>query len=237
MRLAISERATVAYRDVNGVDHHKVVVVDEILADPDRVREHALRERFEPPRDVLYPGEVASPDWDFGGLKAMLEQIIGRGFSPAEVTFRLSMLAADGRDLLPAQRRPHADGCLAAGVLFLNPPAQCVGGTGFYRHAATGFEWFPDPESPHHARAAAARGFTLQQVSDALRMLPVQSSGFIRESTTEWELVELVEMKHNRFVLYEGNLFHSAFVADGEFGSDPGSRRLTLNVFVQSPPS
>lgn len=237
MLLRLSENRLVGYRKLRGIDQHTIVVIDDVLVDPDLVRDRALGERFETPLDVLYPGQVAHPDWDFTSLHGLLEQIIGRTLAKDEVAFRLSMLAASGKDLLPAQRRPHADGCMAAGVLFLNPPTQCSGGTAFYRHAATGFEWFPDPASEHHLSAARDRGFTLVEVDTALRTISSASPSFIRESTADWELMELVEMKTNRLVLYEGDLFHSAYVADGDFGDVPAARRLTLNIFVQPRPT
>jgi hypothetical protein len=39
-------------------------------------------------------------------------------------------------------------------------------------------------------------------------------------------------MTYIRLVLYEGRMFHSGYVKEGDFGERDGERRLTFNVFV-----
>ena len=222
----------ISFREVTGVDQHKIVVVDGLLRDVDEVRAWALSARYSKPAEVLYPGLVCHPPWDFGPLRLFLEQVIGCRFRASEATFRLSMLTLDGEHLVPQQRRPHADGCMAAGVIYLNSPEQCSGGTAFYRHATTGFEWLPQPDNARHEAHAAAIGLSLPQIESMLTTVSPHSSGYMRDSDADWQLLELVEMRTNRLVLYEGDLFHSAYVDDRAFGTTPDTRRLTLNIFL-----
>jgi hypothetical protein len=67
-----------------------------------------------------------------------------------------------------------------AGVCYLTPDAPLSGGTGIYRHKATG-EYRRTTEDQHE-------GYDY----------------------TKWELVDRVGNKYNRLVIYRGDLFHAS---------------------------
>jgi hypothetical protein len=107
----------------------------------------------------------------------------------------------------------HADRNCAtwAGVLYLNEPEQCRGGTAFWRHKDSGRE-------------------SLSEL--------INSSAFTdfdqlnREGNDEsfWEMTGLVGMKFNRLVVYKSDLFHSRYPKAG-FGSSPKDGRLIWTCF------
>jgi hypothetical protein len=129
---------------------------------------------------------------------------------------------------------PHSDGLDVAGVIYLNPPGQCRGGTAFYRHRRSGLSALPTAVEPAVAELMRREGlWTLGQFAAWIMSPPADGPrGFITGSTTDWELTALVPMRFNRLVLYNGRLFHSGYLDDGWFGETPARRRLTLNLFA-----
>jgi len=99
----------------------------------------------------------------------------------------------------------HIDGTSYAGIVYLTLPQHCAGGTTIYRHKATGDLIF----NPEHREQ-----YDLQDQS-------------------QWEIAEEVEMKHNRLVMYPGQMFHA--LTPVFFGDDISNGRLTQNIFVMRP--
>jgi hypothetical protein len=198
-----------------GDGRHPVVIVDGFYREPDVVRAAALRLAYRGSGSA-YPGVRAVPDWDWTPLRRVVRRCTGIVVDAADLEVSFCMLTTRGRDLAAAQRVPHVDGAMVAGVVFLNPPAQCRGGTAFYRHRATGRERLEPDESMQAVMSSALR----------------PPRGFITDSTDDWECLALVEMRYNRLILYSGRLFHSGYVRDGDFGATPATRRLTQNMFA-----
>ena len=168
-----------------GDGRHPVVIIDGFYRDPDGVRATALHLDYRSSGSA-YPGLRAVPDWDWTPLTRVVRRCTGAAVTAADVDVSYCMLTARGCDLPPAQRVPHVDRAALAGVVFLNLPAQCRGGTAFYRHRATGLEQLPPDESVRGVVMAPPRR-------------PPRS--FITDSTKEWERLALIEMRYNRLIL------------------------------------
>jgi len=118
----------------------------------------------------------------------------------------------------PADTVPHHDEYLFAAQVYLNAPEQCRGGTGFYRHRATGLERFPFNElllrryREHVEPILKANGITTAEELKALVANKRKYDDFITDSNEEWELIHLVGMEYNRLTVYEGSLFHAAYI-------------------------
>ena len=112
---------------------------------------------------------------------------------------------------LPARFRnnlPHVDYTDAVANLWLNQ--NCQGGTGFYAYKKLYTNW---------KRTPAAIQTEIESV--------VKNSS---DKETEWETIiednkwcmyYLSEMKYNRLVIYDGNLFHSAFLERNWYVHEP----------------
>lgn len=221
------------------------IIIDGFYRHPERVRQLALAQHEWAPRR-WFPGLQASVAVDTRELFAGLSQWIDvPGFSAASETAgraMFSMITKKDAELDPMQsRQPHNDGHSdLAGLVYLNLPEQCHGGTSFYRHRQTGLECCPkttaevmavlgEPKSPTSDEEAAA---LWQRLYDRLYQQQPGPIEYVRESTDSWELTRLVEMKYNRAVFYDSQLFHSNYTRDDFFGDTPETRRLTQTLFL-----
>jgi Family of unknown function (DUF6445) len=130
-----------------------------------------------------------------------------------------------GADLSPVQRRPHMDDfCDYAGLIYLNPPGQCSGGTSFWRHRLTGIEAEPDTPDPA-APAPSAVASAEPQVGDS-------PDGYLTRSTETWELTQVLPARYNRLVFYKSRIFHSPHYNEHDYGTQLAARRLTQNLYL-----
>lgn len=219
-------------REIRGMDVHRVIIIDNFLADPAEVRRLAMNLDMAEDNKSFYPGVSAVPNWDCSSLYYALQNILERTIKPSEISLRISAMTTKPKDLLPMQSRPHADHCYAAGMIYLNTPEQCSGGTAFYRHRATGFEWLPTTYLDHHRAAADRLGISIETLDERLKAEPTATGQYITGTNDEWELIDSIDMRNNRFVVYTGNLFHSAYYTENMFGDAIDQRRLTFNFFI-----
>lgn len=95
------------------------------------------------------------------------------------------------------------------------------GGTGFYRHRATGYEVIT-PDRAGHFAAAREREMAL-----------VGDGGYIAEDTPLYEQVGAVAAAFDRLIVYRSCLLHSGLVGDPSLlSADPRAGRLTANIFL-----
>lgn len=197
-----------------------IIVVDDFFSRPDRIREIALRVEYVDVRGLNYPGFQSKRAYFSEALKTAFSELTGEmlRIDPANLTFGKFrvMLEATGSRL-----KVHLDSAADwTGLIYLNLPAQCEGGTAFFRHKATGLEGQPSLEE------AARFGFTdvgkfEEQIiePDTLR-------------TDAWQQTTFVAMKYNRLVLFRGSeLFHGH---TSSWGRTVAEGRLTQNFFFDS---
>lgn len=221
--------------EIGDKKEHRILIIDDFFKDPDMVRETAL----DPQRSWItpksgYPGQLSFPaPGQIGEIAAYLVNILKRQLRETD-QIQFSMVTRSEAELNPLQRRPHFDGLCFGGLIYLNPPDQCQGGTGYFRHKATGISRYPDQLTPDLNQLIAKLGLSsLEELQKWLTAPPsMDSAGYITETNSEWERIGFVEMKYNRFIIYDGQIFHSAVMQDSDFGSTPGERRLTLNIFA-----
>jgi hypothetical protein len=206
------------------------LVIDNVYKDPDYVRALALSLTYHR-RSGAYPGYFAyisissAPFLDL--VNTLMRDVIG-DYLTFTSTYRddlvFAIITNRGSDLSPGQRRPHMDDfCDYAGLVYLNPPEQCSGGTSFWRHRPTGMEVAPDGAEPASLPASAPSNVPL--VGDA-------ALGYLTESTETWELTRVLPAKYNRFVLYKSQIFHSPHYSEDDFGTELAARRLTQNLYL-----
>ena len=165
------------------------LTVDNFLPDPDDFRGSALAQPFVNVRfaDEIYR-RVQVRDYDEHAdlLRTALKR-------PVHQTHTINRLNFDGEMPNHAIHSDNDHGDFAA-VLYLNKPAQCVGGTAFWRHKATGLTRFDPAEIKRAGKSP-------------VRTLNVLSADWNDES--KWEQTSLAEMKYNRLIVYSGRDFHS----------------------------
>lgn len=194
-------------------------VVDDFYEDPEAVRQLALRSKYCDVTQLNYPGFQSVQSFSSQAMANKFEKILGRKLKidPRSLTFgRFRVMLAETGSRL----KVHLDGhCDWTGVLYLNPPSSCRGGTGFYKHNRTGIETrLSDDESQK-------RGFSSW---DELERSIIEPDTLYEEA---WSQTGFVAMKFNRLVLFKGNLLFHCHTES--FGADLNDGRMTQNFFFK----
>lgn len=211
-----------------GEDRRPVLVIDNFLADPDALVAEAREGDFQKIAP-FYPGLRAR-------VRINWREDIDAALAPHLATlfdypdrFRLneqfySIVTTKPEDLVPMQRMPHMDGVddhKLALLVYLCQPED--GGTAFYRHRTTGFEYVSD------GRFQAYRDAIYADV-DTHGKPPAD---YPRGSDKMFEQTAKLDAAYNRAVIYSGLNLHAVDIPqDFGFSRDPDQWRLTLNCFL-----
>ena len=213
-----------------GHEGHPLLVIDDVLLDAEAMVDFAAAADFEVPRATYYPGVNTNlPPAYLRTLLPVLRPTFARAFAiPLDMplhAYGFYALATHRLDrLAPLQRIPHYDEfdplCLAM-VHYLCRDQG--GGTGFFRHDASGYE----------SITQARRDGYMQQVITELDAAGDRLDGFAGPRTPNYTLVDQVELRFNRLVLYRTHVLHCALFDGAPLGDDPRSGRLTANSFFR----
>jgi hypothetical protein len=227
---AVSPAAEASARRL-GKEGAPLLMVDNVLADPEAARDIAIHTPFGDPVSIWYPGVNAALPQDYleallPALRPSLQRVFGiapdRRLS-AHGFFALSTRRAE--ELTLRQRIPHYDHAetdILACVHYLAHDQG--GGTGFFRHDASGFEAItPDRREAYMAAIdseLAAQGAAL--------------TGFAGPDTPGFTLTEAVEARFNRLIIYPACVLHCALFDGARLSDDPRTGRLTANSFIRA---
>jgi hypothetical protein len=216
-----------------GREQAPLLVIDNVIADADRLVQRARWRSFSASRR-FFPGvrveaPLSYPQLIANQMKDLLRdyfQLEGRSMSFSMCHY--SLVTTEPATLTPIQRLPHVDsldGRQLASVHYLFKAN--LGGTAFYRHRETGFEYIDD--------ARSERYFTLlhkeQEGSDS------PAAEYINGDTALFEQVAMQEGVFNRMLIYRRNSLHSACIPSGFVpDSSPLSGRLSINSFIDLTP-
>lgn len=224
--LAINARFTVE-TDYVGHGRHKVVVVDDFYAHPDRVLALALELPYTNRFEVIgnFPGVRASVNLDTTRVIDTIGELWGARlrpfFQPQPAVFQ-GIINQNFR-LNIGQRQPHIDPDITA-MVYLNPAESCAGGTGLYRHRLTGLERLPiRPDQTIRELAdrlelsdeflESEEGYENFQKSMIFNPLfSCRENTYINDGNEFWELIKLIDMKPNRLIIFDGRCFHSQYI-------------------------
>jgi hypothetical protein len=212
-----------------GAERQAVIVVDNFLSDPDLLVELAAESPFDGVSDAFYPGCRAPipPIYCFA-IRAFLGNIIAEvfGLAAGNVTGELShfsLVTTPPQKLNPVQRMPHYDTTnpkQLAVLHYLCAPEH--GGTSFYRHRGTCFEFVDQARAQTYARAVAAE----------LPTLGATAAKYICGDDARFERTYSVPAAFNRVIIYQSINLHSADIgAAFDFDANPRRGRLTANSF------
>ncbi|MDR7332320.1 DUF6445 family protein [Roseateles asaccharophilus] len=208
----------------------RVVVLDDVLLQPERVVAWAQAHRFEAAEGNLYPGDVLGlPDEFDDRLRDLFWQhargpLALRRCQAAYV--RLAMATTPAARLQPLQWLCHRDridedvgAMFAASVLYLFHDAA-LGGTRFFAPRRPGPELaqlFRDAQTLQPADFTARHGI---------------SPGYPAADMAYFDCVASVPAAWNRMIIYDGGGYHAAAIDHPELlSNDPATGRLTLNGF------
>ena len=138
-----------------GAEQQAVIVVDNFLSGPELLIDYAAESAFDSVSDSFYPGcRTPIPEIYCFAIRAFLGHVIGEvfGLAAGNVTGELShfsLVTTPPQKLKPVQRMPHYDTTnpkQLAVLHYLCEPKH--GGTSFYRHRHTRFEFVNVARAP-----------------------------------------------------------------------------------------
>lgn len=185
-------------------------IVDDFYNDVDDVRAMALSMEFGTRGN--YPGQRTVPIYNEGVKKA-----IGDIIKPAAGEITYWQTEYTGAFQYTTQRDRswiHADQTTNwAAVCYLTPDAPLSGGTGLFRHKATGW---------HKAPKLADGSYD----PNGLELIGKDS-----QDMTKWEMTTFLGNVYNRLVIYRGDIFHTSL---DYFGTDKYDGRLFQTFFFNT---
>ena len=203
--------------ELMGWEKFPIVYIDNFYKNPDKVRNLALRTPgTKSPRilggvpgervDISFNLEHIWPIWiEIAENVYGLEQKEKKAFemSCMNISFSVNVTQSHYRRKKPHIDLPDVSDRGWAGVVYLNKPKECKGGTGFYTYKG-------------------------QQVNP--RQDGIWQEEHVSDSVGPWDLIHLAEMKYNRMVMYPSNVLHAPYDKEGFFTDDV--YRLTQVFFI-----
>ncbi len=203
-----------------------VLMVDDLLLEPQAVRDAAVGLTFDLPTRTLYPGVTATVDQAFAAdlltaLRPPMQNVFGvPAAAPLACNGYFGLVSTPEGELTLRQSIPHVDTTQAQSLAILYYLCdEAFGGTGFFRHRATGIETMSDAARPAYDAALETE-------------LAGRTPAYPCADDPAFALIGRAEAKFNRLLVYPGNLLHSGLVAVERLSADPVKGRLTMNLFV-----
>lgn len=215
---------------VIGEEKAPLLVLDNVVNDPEALVANATTLKYEPPR-MAYPGirALAPKEYQEFLLRQMMPEII-KYFDLGRPALRLSMchyslVTTSPEKLNLVQRIPHVDSFDSNGLATIHYLfRESMGGTAFYRHRKTGYEVIDESRKMEYITSLEAemQGSTLP---------PAQ---YINGDTPLFEQIGKQEGLYNRLLIYRRNSLHSGCI-DKNFipDSNPLTGRLSINSFIE----
>lgn len=195
-----------------------LIMVDDFLNEPEKVREAALRLDYpQPAGRTNFPGRNSRQRLSISGLDTAVSQVVGEPVvgqvGQAHEKCRLTLASDEGKQAAGVHIDPAVQW---SGILYLSRPADCRGGTEFYRHKPTGTDRAPmfEHEFPRYGISE------FDELDGLLKRDSLDPS--------KWEHLMTAPMRFNRLVLLRPWLWHTAGPA---FGDRPENGRLVLLYF------
>ena len=196
-----------------GAEHETVVIVDNFLDNAQLLVDYAAAHcEFDGVSDAFYPGRRAPipPIYCFA-LRAFLGGIIAEAFglNSSAVSGELghfSVVTTPPERLQPVQRMPHFDNTnpkQLAVLHYLCPPQH--GGTSFYRHRRTRYEFVDEARKQAYSTA----------VAEDLKLFGPPHARYICGDDARFERTGGFDAAFNRVLVYRSINLHSADIGPG----------------------
>ena len=182
------------------------LIIDDFYADPYRVREIALNANYENREEAYYPGDNTTGPFEFEGINEVVSNLVHEPVmgtpNTAHCGFRLAMAGAESRATL----RIHVDGANHwSGIVYLNLPEHCRGGTEFYRHKELGTD-----HAPLYNSDVKQFGY------DSCALFTQDLTKKDSNDESKWEHLFTVPMRFNRCVIFRPWFWHTPSKSFGD---------------------
>ncbi|WP_425999806.1 DUF6445 family protein [Caulobacter sp. DWR1-3-2b1] len=214
-----------------GVEQQPLLVVDNVLDDPDAMIEAARAASFYAPPHTNYPGlNAVLPE-------AYYRMVVTALRGPIEAAFGLSrevyvkyfgffaLATSSAREASSIQKVPHCDGPDPGRLAMVHYLCRGpFGGTGFFRHRATGLQ----------SVDATRHGAYLAAIQAELAAADCGPAAYADGTLANYELIGEAEKVFNRLIVYRNHVLHSALLGPDAGSDDPARGRLTSNGFIEA---
>ena len=212
-----------------GEERAPLLVIDNFVAGAEQLIDAACRRRFIIGAR-MFPGVRAKAPLLYQRflvekLQSMLfEYFQLRGNTLSFSMCHYSLVTTPAAELAPRQRIPHIDSVNGNGLATIHYLFRgALGGTAFYRHRKTGYE-FVD---------AARQAEYLSALDGEINGDSAPVAAYINGDTELFERVALEDGVFNRLLIYRRNSLHSGSI-EANFVPDPNplTGRLSINSFI-----
>ena len=212
-----------------GAEGAPLLVVDNLVSDPDRLVRKAARSHFVG-QASMFPGIRAQAPLSYQRfLETTLNPLLAEcfGLQPGRFVFPMchfSLVTLPPEKLAFLQRVPHIDSVRGDGLATVHYLFHREwGGTAFYRHRRSGFEYIDELRGDSYFR-------TLEQES---HRSDATGEGYIDDDTSLFERIAHVDGAFNRMGVYRRNSLHSGRIDNARIPpADPLAGRLSINTFI-----
>lgn len=212
-----------------GREQAPLLVIDSFVDDPDKLARRAAAKSFTP-QSSYYPGIRAEAPLAYQQLfERQLKSLLVEFFELQATSFKFSMchysiVTASADRLTFLQRVPHIDSVQGSGLASVHYLfKRALGGTAFYRHRKTGFEYVDVGRRDEYFKTLEAE-----------RLSPdAPTEGYITGDTPLFEKIAEQDAIYNRVLIYRRNSLHCGSIPP-EFIPDPNplTGRLSVNCFI-----
>lgn len=217
-----------------GHEAQPLLVIDNVLADPQAMIAAAQAGGFYVPGHTKYPGLNAPlPEAYYQtvvtGLRGAIEAAFGLPRDAWIKFFGFFALATTPADQAqPIQKIPHYDSLDAGRLAMVHYLCRGdFGGTGFFRHKATGFESVDASREAAYVAAASAE----------IEHAPGSLTDYAGDGMAYYDLAGQAEAVFDRLILYRTHVLHSALLKGAALSPNPAAGRLTANGFIEVTPA
>jgi hypothetical protein len=212
-----------------GRERAPLLVVDNPVGNPAELVELAATKMFAV-APYSYPGLRAKAPLSYQHfVLETLRPEIDAAFGLAGVTLRFtecnfSLVTTPAEKLTYLQRIPHTDSLVNEELAMVHYLFRAnYGGTAFYRHRATGYEYVDEGRQPDYLRH-------VEREQAGPHSAP---AAYINGDTPLYERIDSQDGAFNRLLMYRRTSLHSACIAPGFIpDTNPRTGRLSINGFI-----
>lgn len=215
-----------------GAEGEPIAIIDNFFPSPETLA-NAAKDRVFTLDSSYYPGHrTAAPNQYIQFLYETLVNNLGDLFgfdksSFSSIESRFSLVDKKPEDLQVLQKVPHFDVPKKNGLAcihYLCPAQSNYGGTSFYRHKSTGYEFVDAGRVEHYMKSL--------EMDIEKYGLP-DPPEYINGDTDIFTRVASYEAVYNRALFYRASSLHSGNIKkDHNFNLDPELGRLTMTSFT-----
>lgn len=210
-----------------------MLVIDNFVRQPDELVKLAALKLFVE-SDRFFPGIRAKAPLSYRqfAIRQLQDSLLQffqlDGRSIKFTMCHYSLLTTPREELVMAQRIPHIDSVSRKGLAAVHYLFKSnYGGTAFYRHRKTGFEYVDE----------ARKNVYFQSLDEEINGPCMPGPEYINGDTSLFEQIAKQDGVFNRILIYRRNSLHSGCI-DKDFVPDPDplTGRLSINSFIDVEP-